>query len=137
MGRKRHLLVDTLGLILAVAVHSAGIQDRDGAKTLLSKAFLFRRLRKIWADGGYSGALENWVVELGLGQTARLEIVRKLAGPFKVLPRRWVIERTFAWLSRYRRLARDYEAKTEHSEAFIYVAAIQLMTRRLAKSALK
>lgn len=134
MGRKRHLLVDTLGLILVVAVHSAGIQDRDGAKILLSKAFWFGWLRKIWADGGYAGALEIWVANLRLGRAARLEIVRKFAGPFKVLPRRWVIERTFAWLSRNRRLARDYEVKTEHSEAFIYIAAIQLMTRRLSRS---
>ena len=137
MGRKRHLLVDTLGLILAVVVHSASTQDRDGARILLPKAFWFGRLRKIWADGGYSGTLENWVAQLGLGRAARLEIVRKLAGPFKILPRRWVVERTFAWLSRYRRLARDYEVKTEHSEAFIYIAAIQLMTRRLSKSTLR
>lgn len=136
MGRKRHLLVDTLGLILVVAVHSAGIQDRDGAKILLSKAFWFGWLRKIWADGGYSGALETWVANLRLGRGARLEIVRKLAGSFKILPRRWVVERTFAWLSRNRRLARDYEVKTEHSEAFIYIAAIQLMARRLSKSAI-
>lgn len=137
MGRKRHLLVDTLGLILVVAVHSAGIQDRDGAKILLSKAFWFGWLRKIWADGGYAGALEAWVANLRLGRAARLEIVRKLAGPFKILPRRWVVERTFAWLSRNRRLARDYEVKTEHSEAFIYIAAIQLMARRLTKSTIR
>lgn len=133
MGRKRHLLVDTLGLILAVVVHSAGIQDRDGAKPVLEKALWFGWLRKIWADGGYSGKLQQWFEQLHVGRRARIEIVRKLAGGFQILPRRWVVERTFAWLGRYRRLSKDYEVKTEHSEAFIYIAASRLMLRRLAK----
>lgn len=135
LGRKRHLLVDTLGLILGVVVHSAGIQDRDGAKPLLEKAFWFGWLRVIWADGGYAGALQSWFQQLRVGRAARIEIVSKFAGKgFQLLPKRWVVERTFAWLSRYRRLARDYEVKTEHSEAFIYIAASRMMTRRLAKS---
>lgn len=135
LGRKRHLLVDTLGLILGVVVHSAGIQDRDGAKPLLEKALWFGWLRVIWADGGYAGALQSWFKQLRVGKAARIEIVSKLAGKgFQLLPKRWVIERTFAWLSRYRRLARDYEVKTEHSEAFIYIAATRMMARRLAKS---
>jgi len=136
MGRKRHLLVDTLGLVLMVCVHSAGLQDRDGAKLLLQRAFCFGWLRKIWADGGYAGALQSWFRELGLGRHAEIEIVKKPAGGFKVLPRRWVVERTFAWLGRYRRLSKDYEVKTAHSEAFIYIAASHLMLRRLGKSAL-
>jgi putative transposase len=129
-------LVDTLGLILAVVVHSAGWQDRDGAKPLLQKARCFGWLRIIWADGGYAGQLEHWFRELRVGRAARLEIVRKLTPGFKLLPHRWVVERTFAWLSRYRRLARDYEVKTAHSEAFIYLAATRLMLRRLAKKRL-
>ncbi len=136
LGRKRHLLVDTLGLILAVIVHSAGWQDRDGAKPLLQKARRFGWLQIIWADGGYAGQLERWFRELRVGRAARLEIVRKLTPGFKLLPHRWVVERTFAWLSRYRRLARDYEVKTAHSEAFIYIAASRIMLRRLAKKRL-
>ena len=112
LGRKRHLLVDTLGLILGVVVHSAGIQDRDGAKPLLEKALWSGWLRVIWADGAYAGTLQNWFKQLRVGRSARIEIVSKLAEKgFQLLPKRWVIERTFAWLSRYRRLARDYEVK--------------------------
>jgi putative transposase len=136
LGRKRHLLVDTLGLILGLVVHSAGLQDRDGAKPLLEKALWFGWLRIIWADGGYAGRLQEWFRDLRVGRGARLEIVRKLTPGFKLLPHRWVVERTFAWLSRYRRLARDYEVKTAHSEAFIYIAASRLMLRRLAKKRL-
>lgn len=136
-GRKRHLLVDALGLILALVVHRADIQDRDGAKLLLEKARWFGWLRVVWADGGYAGKLIDWFAALRIGRNARLEIVQKSAEKgFEVLPHRWIVERTFAWLSRYRRLARDYEVKTDHSEAFIYIAACALMTRRLGKSLL-
>lgn len=126
-------MVDTLGLVLAVVVHSAGIQDRDGAKLVI--ALLkdrFPRLKLIWADGGYAGQLIKWVASFG---NWVLEIVKRSDDQkgFVVLPRRWVVERTFAWLSRYRRLSKDYEFLPESSEAMIYIAMIHIMVRRLAK----
>ncbi|WP_299430641.1 IS5 family transposase [uncultured Meiothermus sp.] len=131
-GRKRHILVDTLGLLLGVLVSSAGVQDRDGARSLFEQICHdpWRRMQKVWADGAYAGELIRWLQHL-LGWT--LEIVDKLPGHkgFQVLPRRWVVERTFAWITRNRRLARDYERLPRHSEAFIYAAMIRLMLKRL------
>jgi transposase len=134
-GRKRHLLVDTLGLVLAVAVTTASLQDRPGGRQLLTAARpRFPRLALVWADGGYANVVDTGLVdhardELGL----RLEIVRRRddVRGFQVLPRRWVVERTFGWITRSRRLARDYERKTEHAEAMIKVAMIRLMAARL------
>jgi putative transposase len=136
-GSKRHLLVDTLGLLLCVVVHAANIQDRDGAKLVLSKAKnLFPTLQRIWADGGYTGKLIAWV-----GWTCRwvLEIVKRsdTAKGWVLLPRRWVVERTFGWLSQCRALTRDYEYHAETSEALIQVAMIHLMLRRLTRKAMK
>src|SRR3990172_485470 len=134
-GRKRHLLVDTLGLVLKVVVLSAGLQDREGAQTLFDKIRgTFARLQKIWADGAYAGpklgdwvkAQCHWVLEI----VKRSDDVKG----FVVLPKRWVVERTFSWLGRNRRLSKDYERLIESSEAFVYIAAIRLMTRRLARS---
>lgn len=131
-GRKRHILVDTMGLLLCVLVHAADVQDRDGAKYLLAKVKPhFSRLKLIWADGGYAGQLVKWVKEQCHWV---LEIVKRsddVAG-FQVLPRRWVVERTFAWFGRNRRLSKDYEALPETSEAFCYLAMIHLMLKRLA-----
>lgn len=133
-GRKRHLLVDTLGLLLLVVVHSAGIQDRDGAKLVFARARgLFPRLRLIGADGGYAGKLVGWV------QSACswvLQIVKRSddVKGFKVLPRRWVVERTLGWLGRNRRLSKDYEGQTQTSEAMVYWAMTRLMVRRLARA---
>jgi putative transposase len=135
-GRKRHLMVDVMGLVLVVLVHRANIQERAGAQSLLQRAKQkgFNRLKLIWADGGYSGqpmidwvfALAGWVFEV-------VKRTDDLTG-FKILPRRWVVERTFAWLGRYRRLSKDYEVLPETSEAFIYVAMVNLMLTRLARN---
>jgi putative transposase len=147
-GRKRHLLVDTEGLVLAVTVHEASIADRDGAKLLLEKVGGDRlpRMQKIWADRGYNGQIGEWIKER-LGWA--LEIVkpprRWVRVPaneepppyptgFIVLPRRWVIERTIAWIMRNRRMSRDYEFLAQTTEVLIYVAMIRLMLRRLAKA---
>jgi putative transposase len=125
-------VVDTLGLLLRCVVHSADIQDRDGAKLVLEDlGEEFPRLRKIWADGGYAGRLVEEAT--GWGKWA-LEIVKRSdqAKGFELLPHRWIVERTFAWLGRYRRLSKDYEAFTETSETMIRLAMIRLMLRRLA-----
>jgi len=133
-GRKRHLLVDTMGLVMLAVVHGANIQDRDGAKLVFEKAKkLFPRLALIWADGGYAGKLVGWVQSL-CGWL--LEIVKRSddVKGFKLLPRRWVVERTFGWLGRNRRLSKDYEGRTDTSEAMIYWAMTRLMVRRLARA---
>lgn len=116
---------------MAVVVHAASLQDRAGAKLVLEKLVgKFPRLQRIWADGGYAGQLIDWVHDLA-GWT--LEIVKRSddVHSFEVLPKRWIVERTFAWLGKYRRLSKDYEAKPETSEAMIYLAMIHLMVRRL------
>jgi uncharacterized integral membrane protein (TIGR00698 family) len=133
-GRKRHLLVDTLGLILVAVVHSAAIQDREGAKLVIQKPRWFGWLRVIFADAAYSGQLVTWVHEFFGRQGTRLSIVSRLGHGFRLLAKRWIVERTFSWLTHSRRLAKDYEVTTEHSEAFIYAAAARLMLRRLAPS---
>jgi putative transposase len=130
-GRKRHIVVDTLGLLLAVVVHAANIQDRDGAKLVLGKlAGRFPRLKLIWADGGYAGQLVEWARIFG---GWLLDIVKRPLDchQFRVLPRRWVVERTFAWLGRQRRLSKDYEELPETSETWIHIAMIHLMLKRL------
>jgi len=130
-GRKRHIVVDTMGLLLAVVVHAANIQDRDGAKLVLTKLMgRFPRLKLIWADAGYAGQLVEWVHALG---GWLLDIVRRPSDShhFELLPRRWVVERTLAWLGRCRRLSKDYEALPETHEAWVQTAMIHLMLRRL------
>jgi len=127
-GRKRHLLTDTLGLLIGMKVHSAAIQDRDGAKLLLhcSRSFL-TTIKKIFADGGYAGKLIAWVKER-FGIT--LEIVkRNELHTFVVLPTRWIVERTNAWISVARRLAKDYERTIRNQESMIYLRMVQLMVR--------
>ena len=131
-GRKRHILVDTVGHLLKVVVHTADIQDRDGAKLLLQALppMLRLRLLKIWADGGYRGALIDWCQQTLM---ARLEIVSPPPAQqgFAVLPRRWVVERTFAWLGNYRRLSKDYEENLSASVGMIYLASIHTLLKCL------
>jgi putative transposase len=136
-GRKRHLLVDTLGLLLSVYVSPADVQDRGGAQGLLAGLKpLLPRLKKIWADGAYSGEkLAGWCQEQGGWE---LEIVERRSADtegFVVLPRRWIVERTLGWLMRNRRLSKDYERLVQTSETFIEVAMIRQILRRLARGA--
>ncbi|AKH80835.1 transposase [Streptomyces sp. CNQ-509] len=131
-GRKRHMLTDTLGLLLAVLVTPASTTDRDAARILLPTAKgRFGRLARVWADGGYTGHLVDWsAAQFGVV----LDIVRRsddIRG-FEVLPRRWVVERSFAWCLRSRRLVRDYERRTDTSEAVVLWSMTMLMSRRLA-----
>jgi putative transposase len=134
-GRKRHILVDTLGLLLTVLVLPANIQDRDGARQLLGSFFSqspWPRVKHIWADGGYAGALIQWAKTLW---RCTVEVVqRNELHPFRVLPRRWVVERTFGWLDRYRRLSRDHERQAHTGEIMVYLAMIRLMLARLGRS---
>lgn len=133
MGRKRHVLVDVLGLVLAILVLPANIQDRDGGRQLLEAAHAaYPSVAKVWADGAYAGdvvqrAHDEWHIDV--------EIVKKPPDThtFKVLPRRWVVERTFGWLNRERRLSKDYERLPETTEAFIQITMVRLMTRRLSR----
>jgi putative transposase len=162
-GRKRHLLVDTEGLVLGVRVHSARVPDADGIRLLLEpmRALFTRLSHFLWVDAGYQGRGKRWAEEvLGVG----VEVVRKPQKPvpekvaeawaaewakegkevdwqrlmppkgFEVLPRRWVVERTFSWLGQNRRMSKDYERLPESSEAFVYVAMSRLMVRRLARA---
>jgi putative transposase len=166
-GRKRHLLVDTQGLVLEAKVHSAEVQDREGIKLLLeinARDRLPKRLSQLWLDAGYTGEGKgaDWVQKV-LGWTAEIvrdppkivpeEVMRVWVrewnkdgvaidpkqllaeiGPRPFLPKRWIVERTFAWLGQNRRMSKDYERLPESGEAFIYVAMSRLMARRLARS---
>ena len=129
-GRKRHIVVDCIGFILSVHVHPANIQDRDGAKdTLLKLKNIFPLLELIWADGGYRGALIKWVEEQ---LQVKLVIVKRnddVKG-FEILPWRWVVERTFAWINRNRRMSKDYERFPETTESWIYLSMLKLMCGR-------
>jgi len=138
MGRKRHVVVDTAGLLLGVLITAANVSDQAGARKLLKEVCLrFGWLRHIWADAGYLGqkllaAVQQLIPNRGL----RIQIVKRSdlhRHSFEILPRRWVVERTFAWLSFSRRLAKDYEVKTDHSRAFIFIASSRIMLKRLTR----
>lgn len=129
-GRKRHIAVDTLGLLLMIVVHSAGIQDRVGVKSLLIKmAQKYRRLEVIFADGGYTGTLIAWCFAMFHWT---IKIIKRNDKIFKILPKRWIVERTFGWLLFRRRLAKDYEHNPRSSEAMVQIAMINLMLKRLS-----
>jgi len=132
-GRKRHILTDTIGLPVGMIVHPANVQDRDGAPLLLeSIRSAFPWLRHVFADAAYAGEkLRNALAEMG---TWSIEVIKRsdTAKGFVLLPRRWVVERTIAWLNRNRRLAKDFEATTESSVTWLYIASVKLMSRRLA-----
>ena len=126
------MVVDTLGFVMGVVVSSAGVQDRDGAKLVrLQVLALWTRLNWIWADGAYGGQLLEWAWKCGAWM---LVVVKRnsVARGWQVLPHRWIVERTFGWLGRYRRLSKDYEGRTDVSETWIRIAMIKLMVRRLA-----
>ena len=133
-GRKRHIVTDTLGLLVGLMVHGAEIQDRDGAPEVLkSIRHRFPWLRHIFADGGYAGPkLRGALTKIG---DWTVQIIKRsdTAKGFEVLPRRWVVERTFAWLGRCRRLAKDWEKSIASAEAWIFIAHIRIVTRRLAR----
>ena len=132
-GRKRHIVVDTLGMVMIIVIHAANIHDSIGAKEVMRalKDKYLSGIQKIFADGGYIGDLAEWV-RIQFGWT--LEIIkRNEAHTFKVLPKRWIVERTFAWLSFHRRMSKDYERLPESGAAFIQLSMIRLMVNRISK----
>lgn len=132
-GRKRHIAVDTLGLIMAVVVHAAHWQDQAGAHLVMCALRPFTRLKVIFGDSAYGReGLPQWV-QATFGWILQTVLRPVAAAGFVVLPKRWIVERTFAWLARYRRHSRDYEHRTETSETMIYISMISLMSRRLAR----
>jgi len=135
-GKKRHLLVDTTGLVLHAIVHAADIQDRDGGAMLMATLFgLYPFLLKLYADGGYQGPEFQQAMKAIMAQV-NVAIVKRSdqAQGFVVLPKRWVVERTFAWLGRCRRLAKDWECLDRKARAFLMLASVRLMLRRLGRN---
>ena len=128
-GRKRHIAVDTQGNLLAVIVHSAGIQDRVAARAVLMRLFCrFDTITKVYADGGYTGSLIDWAKQM-FGYT--VEVVKRTEQHlFQVLPKRWIVERTFSWLNWSRRLSKDYEVRHESVETMIHIAFAHQLLRR-------
>lgn len=133
-GRKRHLLGDTLGLVLGAVVTPASTTERDGAQAVLQRVLgWFTWLRLLWVDGGYCGeSFAQWVKTVRPKLEVQVVKRSEAARGFKILPRRWVVERTFGWLMRQRRLVRDYETTESSAEAWIYIAMIRIQLRRLA-----
>ena len=129
-GRKRHIAVDVLGLLICVIVHSAGISDRAGAKLLIPKALsICSTIKLFWADGGYSGeSLFSWVKSTF---ERILEIIKRPTGKFKMVQWRWIVERTFGWLNKYRRLSKDYEILSRNSEVWVKISMINIMIHKL------
>jgi len=134
-GRKRHLLTDTIGLLIGAIVHAGNVQDRDGAPPLLASIrSAFPWLRHVFADAAYAGEkLRHALAQIG---SWTVEIIKRsdAAGGFELLPRRWVVERTIAWLNRNRRLAKDFETSIESATTWLYIASVKLIARRLARA---
>ena len=133
-GRKRHIITDTNGFLVHTIVHSANIQDRDGAPMVLGDIrYSFPWLRHVFADGGYAGdKLRKALTKIGKWQIEIIKRSDRVKG-FVVLPRRWVVERTFAWLNRNRRLAKDFENSIASATTWLFMASVQLLARRIAK----
>ena len=130
-GRKRHIVVDSMGLLLVVVVTAASMQDRDAAfRVLVTLRARFSTISLVWADGGYAGRLVVWAKSV-LSLTVQIVKRSDDTKGFELLPRRWVVERTFGWLLRYRRLVRDYERRPDHHEAMVLWAVVTIMTRKL------
>jgi putative transposase len=132
-GRKRHIVVDTLGLLLVVVVHAASWSDTEGALEVGARLRgRFPRLRHVWADGGYKQTMVEWFLRC---LSCTVEIVQRLTGSgFQVLPKRWIVERTFGWCNRARLLSKEYDVYVEVSEYWVYLASIQVMMRRQARA---
>jgi putative transposase len=127
--RKRHIAVDTMGLILTIVVHAASIQDRVGARAVLLRlSSQFKSIVRIYADGGYTGKLVDWTCYMFCWA---LTIIKRCDTGFKILPKRWIVERTFGWLNFSRRLSKDFEKTAISSETMVKIAMIRLMLRRL------
>jgi transposase len=136
-GRKRHIVVDSLGLLLVVVITAASMQDRDAAFRVLGAVReRFSTISLVWADGGYAGRLVDWAKSV-LALTVQIVKRNDNTAGFTVLPRRWVVERTFGWLLRYRRLVRDYERRPEHHEAMVLWVNVTIMTRKLHQATSK
>lgn len=132
-GRKRHIVVDSQGLIIGVLVTEANASERLGAVVVLHESIdKLSRLEVVWVDQGYSGPNFKRAVQQVCGENVRVEVIERESKEFEVLPKRWIVERSFGWMNRYRRLSKDYEVYTESSEAMIYGSFIRLMVRRLA-----
>lgn len=132
-GRKRHIIVDSQGLLIGVLVTEANASERLGAIVVLDESKeQLSRLEVIWVDQGYSGQKFAQAVKQVCGEHVRVEVIERTSETFEQLPKRWIVERTFGWLNRFRRLSKDYEVYSEVSEAMIYGSLIRLMVRRLA-----
>jgi putative transposase len=132
-GRKRHIVVDSQGLLIGVLVTEANASERLGAVVVLDEAGeKLSKLQVVWVDQGYSGKNFAQAVKLLCGEQVRVEVIERISKTFERLPKRWIVERTFGWLNRFRRLSKDYELYTETSEAMIYSSLIHLMVKRMA-----
>lgn len=131
-GRKRHIIVDSQGFLLGVLVTEANGSERLGAIVMLEEAKeKLGLLKKVWVDAGYSGKNFARAVQQVCGEQVEVEVIKRSSPGFEKLPKRWIVERTFGWLNRFRRLSKDYEVYTDHSEGMIYGSLLRLLVKRL------